>query len=76
MRVAILTISDRSARGERADASGPAIQTFVTGRLRAKGCLKCYLMVDADTPEVLGFYQRLGWDVMAVHSLGKDLDRS
>ena len=36
MRVALLTISDRSARGERADASGPAIQTFVTGRLRAE----------------------------------------
>jgi molybdopterin adenylyltransferase len=34
VRIAILTISDRSARGERADASGPAIETFVTGRLR------------------------------------------
>ncbi len=36
MRVAILTISDRSARGERPDASGPAIENFVTGRLRAE----------------------------------------
>lgn len=35
MRVAILTISDRSARGERADASGPAIRTFAVGRLQA-----------------------------------------
>jgi molybdopterin adenylyltransferase len=36
MRVAILTISDRSARGERADASGPAIQNFVNARLSAE----------------------------------------
>ncbi len=36
MRVAILTVSDRSARGERPDASGPAIQAFATGRLGAE----------------------------------------
>jgi molybdopterin adenylyltransferase len=29
MRVAILTVSDRSARGERADLSGPALQQAV-----------------------------------------------
>lgn len=32
MRVAILTISDAGARGERADASGDAIATWVAGR--------------------------------------------
>jgi molybdenum cofactor synthesis domain-containing protein len=32
-RVGILTISDRSARGERADASGPVIRSFVEERL-------------------------------------------
>ncbi len=36
MRVGILTISDRSARGERADDSGPAIRDFALGRLRAE----------------------------------------
>ena len=36
MRVAILTVSDRSARGEREDASGPAIERFVAARLRAE----------------------------------------
>lgn len=30
IRVAILTISDRSARGERSDASGPALEETVT----------------------------------------------
>lgn len=33
MRVAILTVSDRSARGERRDESGPAIQQIVENDL-------------------------------------------
>ncbi len=32
-RVGILTVSDRSARGEREDASGPVIRAFVEERL-------------------------------------------
>jgi molybdopterin adenylyltransferase len=34
IRVGILTISDRSASGERADASGPVIRSFVQDQLR------------------------------------------
>ena len=33
-RVGILTISDRSARGERADASGPLIHSIIIERLK------------------------------------------
>ncbi len=33
-RVGILTVSDRSARGERVDASGPVIRSFVEERLQ------------------------------------------
>lgn len=36
MNVGILTLSDRSARGERPDASGPAIAEFVAARLGAR----------------------------------------
>jgi len=36
MRVGILTISDRSSRGERPDDSGPAIREFVEGPLAAQ----------------------------------------
>ena len=36
MRIGILTISDRSARGERPDDSGPAIREFAEGRLAAQ----------------------------------------
>lgn len=33
-RVGILTVSDRSARGERPDAGGPVIRSFVVERLK------------------------------------------
>ncbi len=36
MRIGILTISDRSSRGERADDSGPAIREFAEGHLAAE----------------------------------------
>ncbi|HLE26652.1 MAG TPA: molybdopterin adenylyltransferase [Anaerolineales bacterium] len=36
MRIGILTISDRSSRGEREDASGPVIREFALGRLGAE----------------------------------------
>ncbi len=32
LRVGILTVSDRAARGERPDASGPALAQLITGR--------------------------------------------
>jgi len=35
MRIGILTISDRSAHGDRPDASGPLIRELVTGRFSA-----------------------------------------
>jgi molybdopterin adenylyltransferase len=36
IRIGILTISDRSSRGERPDASGPVIRQFVEERLAAQ----------------------------------------
>ena len=36
MRIGILTVSDRSARGERPDSSGPVIREFVQQRLGAE----------------------------------------
>ena len=36
MRIGILTISDRSSRGERADDSGPAIREFAEAQLAAQ----------------------------------------
>ena len=46
----------------------------VESRLRAKGCLKCYLLVTVDNIEVEAYYLKRGWQQMdQVHIFGKEL---
>jgi len=47
----------------------------VESRLRAKGCLKSYLLVTVDNPEAEAYYKHRGWQYMGhqVHLLGKEL---
>jgi ribosomal protein S18 acetylase RimI-like enzyme len=46
----------------------------VEQRLRARGCLRCYLMVTTDNPAAAGFYEKRGWAVMDhLSAYGKDL---
>jgi ribosomal protein S18 acetylase RimI-like enzyme len=53
---------------------GTRLLEEVEARLRGRGCLKCYLMVTLDNPEVEGFYQRRGWHFMDyVRPFGKEL---
>jgi ribosomal protein S18 acetylase RimI-like enzyme len=53
---------------------GSRLMDEVEARLRAKGCLKCYLMVALDNGEVEEYYQRRDWHSMDyVHLFGKDL---
>ena len=53
---------------------GSSLMDEVESRLRAKGCLKCYLLVTRDNPEAEGYYQHLGWQPMdTVHLFGKEL---
>lgn len=61
---------------QRRHGLGSALMAELETRLRARGCVKCYLLVDAGTESLLDFYQRLGWGVMDVYALGKDLDGS
>lgn len=43
-------------------------------RLRAKGCLRYYLLVTTDNREAIGFYESHGWRRMDhVYAYGKDL---
>ena len=49
MKVGILTISDRSARGERADASGPVIREFVLARLGVEVAVEAVIPDDFAT---------------------------
>lgn len=58
----------------RAQGLGSRLMEEVEARLRAKGCLKCYLIVKPDNTEVQAYYRRRGWKQMdKVQLFGKDL---
>ena len=40
-------------------------------RLRAKGCIKYYLLVTVDNSQAIAFYEHLGMEVMDLHVMGK-----
>ncbi len=53
---------------------GSRLMAEVESRLRAKGCLKCYLLVTVDNSEVEDYYLHRGWQQMdQVHIFGKEL---
>jgi molybdopterin adenylyltransferase len=49
LKIGILTLSDRSARGERADTSGEVIREFATARLNAEVAMQAILPDDFAT---------------------------
>lgn len=58
----------------RGTGIGSRLMDEVEARLRAKGCLKCYLLVTTDNPEVESYYQHRGWQPMdTIHLFGKEL---
>ena len=53
---------------------GSRLMEELERRLRAKGCLKCYLLVTSDNAEAELYYQRRGWQHMdSVRLYGKEL---
>lgn len=53
---------------------GSCLMEEVESRLRAKGCLKCYLLVAVDNAEVGHYYRQLGWQHMQdIQIYGKEL---
>lgn len=53
---------------------GSHLMNEVESRLRAKGCLKCYLLVTLDNIEVADYYMQRGWQQMdQVQLYGKEL---
>ncbi|MCX7671183.1 MAG: MogA/MoaB family molybdenum cofactor biosynthesis protein [Anaerolineae bacterium] len=66
IRVGILTVSDRSARGERADLSGPALAQAVTGQLA--GAEVVVVGIVPDEPDEIAAWLKAGAD-----ELGLDL---
>ena len=58
----------------RGQGIGSQLMDAVESRLRAKGCLKCYLLVTTDNSEVEDYYLRRGWQQMdQVRIFGKEL---
>lgn len=58
----------------RSKGVGSRLMDELESRLRAKGCLKCYLLVTTDNPEAEIYYQQRGWQPMdSVRLYGKDL---
>jgi ribosomal protein S18 acetylase RimI-like enzyme len=58
----------------RSQGVGSQLMDEVEERLRAKGCLKSYLLVAEDNYDVDAFYSRQGWRHMdSVHLFGKNL---
>jgi ribosomal protein S18 acetylase RimI-like enzyme len=54
---------------------GGLLMEAVEQRLRAKGCLRCYLMVTTGNETAMRFYEGRGWSRMeTVHTYAKDLD--
>ena len=58
----------------RGKGIGSCLMEEVESRLRAKGCLKCYLLVVEGNTEAEHYYQQRGWQHMdSVHLFGKEL---
>ena len=52
---------------------GTALMDEIEARLRAKGCLRAYLMVVPSEEEVLAFYRKRGWENLPVVTLAENL---
>jgi len=52
---------------------GGALMDEIERRLKAKGCLRSYLLVRLNNSDVLEFYARRGWETMDIHIMAKDL---
>jgi len=58
----------------RGQGIGSGLMDEVESRLRAKGCLKSYLLITIDNLEVADYYQKRGWQPMdQVQLYGKEL---
>jgi ribosomal protein S18 acetylase RimI-like enzyme len=54
---------------------GSRLMEEIESRLRAKGCLRCMLLVMVDNAEAMQYYEKLGWEKMEhVIPYAKNLD--
>ncbi len=54
---------------------GEMLMDELERRLKAKGCIRCYLLVTTENENAMHFYQKRGWAHMNnVYTYGKDLE--
>ena len=56
----------------RQQGIGAALMDEVERRLKAKGCLKSYLLVVTGNEDVIQYYAKRGWQAMDVTIMGKE----
>jgi len=61
------------AEDYRNQGVGALLMEELEKRLRAKGCIRIYLLVTRDNPEAIAFYEKYGWEKMDLHIYGKDI---
>ncbi len=57
----------------RSRGVGSRLMNEVEARLRARGCIRCYLFVTPDNVEAMQYYQKRGWQLMDNLPYAKDL---
>jgi len=57
----------------RRQGLGEAMMQAVEAQLRAKGCLRYYLLVTQDNDAAIDFYEQRGHERLPLHVYGKDL---
>ena len=60
-------------REHRRRGVGTALMDEIENRLRQLGCYKAYLLIMRENHEVVDFYVDLGWELMPVITMGKEL---
>ena len=58
----------------RQQGIGAILMEELEKRLRAKGCIRYYLLVTQDNQRAIRFYENRGWKRMDLYAYGKDLD--
>lgn len=64
----LAVVSDQRQRG-----IATALMDELEQRLRAKGCIRYYLLVTPENETAIRFYEKRGWERMEIFTFGKDL---
>ena len=60
------------AQDYRQRGIGAALMEAVESRLKAKGCVKSYLLVVRGNEDAVSFYAKRGWEAMDITIMGKE----